>query len=260
MSTILDEIVASKRQEIDAARSRISEDTLRRQIASAPEPRDFLAALSVPGEVRLIAEVKKASPSRGVIRQDFDPVAIAVEYQQHGAACISVLTDGPYFQGSFEYLRRVRAAVDIPVLCKEFILERYQLYQARSAGADAVLLIAECLDDAPLKDLHDHALELGMAPLIEFYETDNLQRVLAAGAKLVGINNRNLKTFKTDLLHTVELRPRIPDHCIVVGESGIRTRADVEMLGRAGVQAMLVGESLVASADIGAAVDALLGK
>jgi len=260
MSTILDEIVANKRQEIAAARLRIPEDTLRSQVAAAPEPRDFFSALSVPGEVRLIAEVKKASPSRGVIREDFDPVAIATEYQQHGAACISVLTDQRYFQGSFDYLRRVRQAVDIPVLCKEFILNHYQLLQARSVGADAVLLIAECLDDKELTDLHDQSLDLGMTPLVEFYETDNLQRVLAAGAKLVGINNRNLKTFKTDLSHTVDLRPHIPDDCVVVGESGIRTRADVEMLGRAGVQAILVGESLVASSEIGAAVDALLGK
>lgn len=260
MSTILDEIVATKRTEIAAAKSKVAEDTLRAQAATAPKPRDFFAALSVPGTVRLIAEVKKASPSRGVIREDFDPVAIATQYERHGAACISVLTDEQYFQGCFAYLRQVRAAVGIPVLCKEFILDRYQLYQARAVGADAVLLIAECLDDAELKLLHDGAIELGMTPLVEFYETDNLPRVLAIGAKLIGVNNRDLKTFKTDLNHTIELRPQIPADCAVVGESGIRNREDVERLGAAGVQAILVGESLVAKPDIGAAVDALLGN
>ncbi len=260
MGTILDKIVATKRQEIEAAKAKVSEDVLRKHLESAPEPRDFFAALSVPGTVRLIAEVKKASPSRGVIREDFDPVAIATAYEQHGAACISVLTDEQYFQGSIEYLKQVRAAVCIPVLCKEFILDPYQLLQARSAGADGVLLIAECLDDAELKSLHDGVLQLGMTPLVEFYETDNLPRVLDIGAKLIGINNRNLKTFETDLNHTIELRSQIPSDCAVVGESGIRTREDVERLGRAGVQAILVGETFMVSPDIGSAVDALLGN
>lgn len=260
MATILDKIVATKRQEIEAAKATLSADALQQQAASAPEPRDFFAALSVPGTVRLIAEVKKASPSRGVIREDFDPVAIATAYEQHGAACISVLVDEQYFQGSIDYLKQVRAAVGIPVLFKEFVLDPYQLLQARAAGADGVLLIAECLNDTELKTLHDGVLQLGMTPLVEFYETDNLPRVLDVGAKLIGINNRNLKTFETDLNHTIELRSQIPPECAVVGESGIRTREDVERLGTAGVQAILVGESLMASPNIGDAVDALLGN
>jgi indole-3-glycerol phosphate synthase len=204
--------------------------------------------------------VKKASPSKGLIRADFDPVEIALTYQRHGAACLSVLTDETYFQGHLDSLRQVRAAVDLPVLRKDFILDRYQLLEARAAGADAVLLIAECLDDCQLRSLHDEALELGLAPLVELYEPDNLQRVFDAGATLIGINNRDLRTFETDLSHTLRLRPRVPDECVLISESGIRTRSDVERLEAAGVDAILVGETLMASPDIGAAVDRLLGR
>ena len=204
--------------------------------------------------------MKKASPSKGVIRADFDPVAIARTYQQHGAACLSVLTDRPYFQGSLEYLRQVRAAVDLPVLRKDFIIDPYQVVEARAAGADAVLLIAECLDDDLLERLHDAIVDLGMTPLVELYEPANLARVLRVGARLVGINNRDLRTFQTDLEHTLRLRREIPADRIVVGESGIRSRQDVERLEAAGVQAMLVGETLMASPDMGTAVDELLGK
>ena len=216
--------------------------------------------MAAPGPIKLIAEVKKASPSAGIIRADFDPAAIARTYQKHGAACLSVLTDEPYFQGKLEYLRDVRAAVDLPVLRKDFILEKYQLYEARAAGADAVLLIAECLDDCHLRALHNEAVELGMTPLVELYDPGNLQRVLDAGATLVGINNRNLRTFETDLAHTLRLRESVPGHCVLVAESGIRTRADVERLEVAGVNAILVGETLMAAPDIGAATDELLGR
>jgi indole-3-glycerol phosphate synthase len=260
MPTILDEIVAKKRQEIERAKAATPEAALREQLADAPAPRDFLGALAQGPPIRLIAEVKKASPSQGVIRADFHPVAIAQTYQAHGAACISVLTDEPYFQGSLAYLRQVRAVVDLPVLRKDFVVDRYQVIEARAAGADAVLLIAECLDDAMLGQLHEAILELGMTPLVELYEPANLPRVLAVGARLVGINNRDLRTFKTDLEHTLRLRRQIPDDRVVVGESGIRTRGDVERLQAAGVQAMLVGETLMAQADIGTAVDELLGK
>ena len=260
MASILHEIVAHKHQEIAAAKSLVPADALRSQLADAPPPRDFFAALAEPGGVQLIAEVKRASPSRGVLRQDFDPVAIAQTYAQHGAACISVLTDEKYFQGGFPYLAAVRHAVDVPVLCKDFILDPYQLLMARSAGADAVLLIAECLDDGQLSRLHEEALQLGMTPLVELYDEMNLPRVLAAGAKLVGINNRDLRTFQTDLEHTIRLCPQIPAECLVVGESGIRTAEDVARLAAAGVRAILVGESLITSPDIAAAVDALLGK
>jgi indole-3-glycerol phosphate synthase len=170
-----------------------------------------------------------------------------------------VLTNEPYFQGSLDYLGKIRRSVGVPLLRKDFILDRYQVVEARVAGADAVLLIAECLDDPALKNLHDAILDLGMTPLVELYEPDNLPRVVGLGAKLIGINNRSLRTFEVDLGHTLRLRRRIPDDRIVVGESGIRTRADAERLERAGVHAMLVGESLMARSDIGSAVDALIG-
>lgn len=260
MSTILDQIVATKGREIAAARQRRPEPELIAALAAAPPPRDFFAALAKPGPIRLIAEVKKASPSQGVIRADFDPVAIAQTYERHGAACISVLTDESYFQGSLDYLRQIRAAVNLPVLRKDFILDRYQLLEARAAGADAVLLIAECLDDCRLRALHNEALELGLTPLVELYEPANLPRVLDAGATLIGVNNRDLRTFQVDLGHTLRLRSQIPPECLLVGESGIRTREDVERLEAAGVDAMLVGESLMRQPDIGAAVDRLLGR
>jgi len=210
--------------------------------------------------IALIAEIKKASPSAGLIRADFDPVEIARAYQAHGAACISVLTDRPYFQGGLEYLEQVRSAVDLPVLRKDFIIDPYQVFEARAAGADAVLLIAECLDDRALAELHACIMGLGMTPLVEFYEPENLTRVLCIGTRLIGINNRNLHTFQTDLEHTIRLRERIPADRLVVGESGIRTRQDVERLAAAGVNAILVGESLMRQPEIGPAVDRLLGR
>ena len=258
--TILDQIVAAKRVEIEQAKVARPEAMLRSELATAPKVRDFFSPLAAPGPIRLIAEVKKASPSRGVIREDFDPVAIARTYQQHGATCLSVLTDGPFFQGSLDYLRAVRAAVDLPVLRKDFILDPYQLLEARVAGADAVLLIAECLDDCYLRSLFNEAVALGMTPLVELYEPENLQRVFDAGATLIGVNNRDLRTFITDLDHTLRIRTSVPDQCVLVAESGIRTRADVLQLEAAGVDAMLVGETLMANPDIGAAVDELLGR
>jgi len=260
VQTILDQIVSAKRQEVARARAAVPEALLREQVAAAPPVRDFVGALRQGPPIRLIAEVKKASPSKGVIRADFDPVAIARIYEQHGASCISVLTDEPYFQGSLEYLRQIRAAVSLPVLRKDFIIDPYQVVEARAAGADAVLLIAECLDDELLTRLHAAILALGMTPLVELYEPANLPRVLAIGAELVGVNNRDLRTFHTDLEHTLRLRREIPADRVVVGESGIRTRGDVERLQAAGVQAMLVGETFMARADVGAAVDELLGK
>jgi indole-3-glycerol phosphate synthase len=260
MATILDKIVATKRQEIEVAKAARPESQLRVVLEGVPEPRDFLAALADKGPIKLIAEVKKASPSRGVIRADFDPVHVARIYQAHGATCISVLTDQHYFQGQLEYLRQIRASVDLPLLRKDFILDSYQLLEARVAGADAVLLIAECLDDLQLRRLHQGAIQLDMAPLVEFYEPENLPRVLDVGATLIGINNRDLRTFTTDLEHTIRLREQIPDPCVVVGESGILRREHAQRLEQAGVDAMLVGEYLMASPDIGAAVDGLLGR
>jgi indole-3-glycerol phosphate synthase len=259
VSTILDQIVATKRKELDRAKALVSESALRQQLPSAPPVRDFAQSLAQAGSIGLIAEVKKASPSKGVIRENFDPVAIAQTYERHGAACISVLTDEPYFQGSLVYLSQIRQSVEVPLLRKDFIIDPYQVAESRVAGADAVLLIAECLDQRSLQTLYDAAVDLGMAPLVEFYDPDNLPQVLNIGAKLVGINNRNLHTFEVDLEHTVRLRGQIPEDRIVVAESGVRTRADVEKLSMAGVRAMLVGESLMAQPDIGVAVDRLLG-
>jgi indole-3-glycerol phosphate synthase len=258
--TVLDRIVAGKRREIAARRNVVSEQELRQNLADAPPVRDFFAAIARPGPIRLIAEVKKASPSAGVIRADFDPAAVARAYQEHGASCISVLTDEPHFQGSLSDLSTVRRFAEIPVLRKDFILDSYQLLEARTAGADAVLLIAECLDDCNLRKLHNEAIDLGMTPLVELYEPENLPRVIAAGATLVGVNNRNLHTFEVRLEHTLRLRDAIPDECALVSESGIKTRADVERLEAAGVDAILVGESLMREADIGSAVDRLLGR
>lgn len=260
MATILDKIVATKRQEIEQAKSRRPVAELQAALRDAPPARDFFAALAAPGPIRLIAEVKKASPSKGIIRADFQPVEIAKAYERAGATCLSVLTDEAYFQGSLDYLRAIRQQVGLPVLRKDFILDPYQLLEAREAGADAVLLIAECLDDCHLRALHNEALEWGLTPLVEFYEPDNLPRVLEAGATLIGVNNRDLRSFSVDLHHTVRMREQVPDHCLLVGESGIHSREDVLLLERAGVNAILVGERLMASSDIEAAVHQLLGR
>jgi indole-3-glycerol phosphate synthase len=257
--TILDEIVASKRREVGAARRRMPLEELEAQAAEAPPVRDFRAVLEGPGPIRLIAEVKKASPSAKVIRADFDPVAIARTYQEHGATCISVLTDVPYFQGHLSYLARVRASVAIPLLRKDFLIDEYQVVEARLAGADAILLIAEILDDETMAALLGRARAMGMAALVELHDPANLPRVLAAGADLVGINNRDLRHFATDIEHTLRLRAQVPPSVVLVSESGIRTRQDVERLEAAGVSAILVGESLIRSQDIGLAVERLLG-
>ncbi len=211
MSDVLSEICETKRNEIAAARSRISEDDLLARLADAEPPRDFLAALRGADGISLIAEVKKASPSAGLIRENFDPVEIAKTYESAGAACISCLTDEPYFKGKLEYLTAIRSNVSIPVMRKDFILDRYQVTEARAAGYDCILLIAECLDDYTMRDLYFYAYELGMECLVEVYDPENLDRVLKLEAPLIGINNRNLKTFVTDLKHSTDLAARIPD-------------------------------------------------
>ncbi len=259
MSNILDRIVAYKRQEIAAARGRVSDAQLEARAAAAPPVRDFRAALERGPGTRIIAEVKKASPSAGLLRADFDPVAIARLYEQNGAACISVLTDEPSFQGHLDYLTAVRAAVSCPLLRKDFILDRYQLLEARVAGADAVLLIAEILDGPVLPSLLRQAGELGLQALVELYDRDNLPRVLDSGARLIGINNRDLRTFQTRLEHTLDLVPSLPAGVCLVSESGIRTRADIERLQAAGVRAVLIGETFMRAADIGAKLRELNG-
>jgi indole-3-glycerol phosphate synthase len=257
--TILDDILVQTRKTIAADQSIMPAVELEARVADAPPTRDFVAALASGKNVRLIAEVKKASPSAGLIRKDFDPVNLARAYQDGGAACISVLTDQPFFQGQLEYLRAIRDAVDLPLLRKDFIVDRYQILQARDAGADCVLLIAECLSANEMKELHDQAVELGMATLIELFDPENLDAVLATQTRLVGINNRDLRTFETTLQHTLDLCPRIPADRLVVGESGIRTHQDVLRLGTGGVKAILVGESLMRQSDVTAATRQLLG-
>ena len=260
MPTILDRIVETKYREIAAAKRAVSEVELERRCATLTPTRNFADAIRQPDGVMVIAEVKKASPSAGIIRADFDPVAIAQTYQQHGAAAISVLTDTEYFQGNLGYLTAIRAAVRCPVLRKDFILERYQLLEARAAGADAVLLIAECLPGDGLATLHREALALGLHTLIELHDADQLPRVLDSGGPIIGINNRDLRSFTTRVEHTLELLPKIPADRTVVSESGITTHDDLVRLGSAGARAVLVGESLMRAPDIGAALSALRGE
>jgi len=260
MGTVLDKIVAHKRVEIDRSKRARPFEMLEERLAEAAPIRDFTAALSTAEGMGLIAEVKRASPSAGVIREDFDPVAIAKIYSQHGAACISVLTDEHFFQGRLEFLSDVRQAVDMPLLRKDFLLDRYQVLEARLAGADCVLLIAECLDEARLRELFEFAAELGMQSLVEFYEPENIDMVRNLAPPLVGINNRNLKTFETNLEHSIRLSRHFPPETLVVSESGIHNAEDVERLRQAGIQGMLVGETLMRSSDIGARLDELLGN
>lgn len=260
MSTVLDKIVTSKRQEIAAAKGALSESELRRRLRDAPPVRDFAGALVGKVGIKLIAEVKKASPSAGLLRTDFDPVAIATTFETHGASAISVLTDAPFFQGSLENLALVRRAVSVPVLRKDFILDSYQIVEARVHGADAVLLIAEVLPDNQLGERLREIHELGMEALVELYDAENLPRVIESGARVIGINNRNLRTFVTDLAHTINLAAQIPSDRVLVSESGVGNRADVIRLQVSGARAILVGETLMRSPDIGKRVDELLGK
>ncbi|MEZ6137106.1 MAG: indole-3-glycerol phosphate synthase TrpC [Pirellulaceae bacterium] len=260
MVGILEKIVAAKRKEVEAAiRARPLRDLMKRADA-APPARDFIAPLRNSPPIRLIAEVKKASPSKGVIREDFDAVSIAQAYALAGASCISVLTDNEFFQGSLDYLTAIRAVVDVPLLRKDFIIHPYQVFEARAAGADAVLLIAECLTRQELRGLYQLVRELGMRALVEFYERANLDHVLNTEAELIGINNRNLNTFTVDLEHTIRLGRQLPPGKILVGESGIETAADARILEAGGVHAMLVGESLMRQPDVAQAVRNLLLK
>jgi indole-3-glycerol phosphate synthase len=260
MSTILDTIVASKRRELAIAKERLPERELERRLSDAPPVRPFRAALERSGDIGVIAEVKKASPSAGVLRSDFDPVAIAKTYAANGASCLSVLTDEPFFQGHLDYLAAIRRSVDVPLLRKDFVLDRYQLLEARVAGADAVLLIAEILPDPDLGRLFAECRALGMEALVELHDADQLPRVIQTGAELIGVNNRDLRTFVTRLEHTLDLAPLVPADRCLVSESGICTRADLDRLRAAGVKAVLVGESLMRAPDIGAALTALIGR
>ena len=255
---VLSKIIEHKRIEVAEAKKLRPAEALLEQLPTAPPVRDFLGALRSARDIGLIAEVKKGSPSAGLIREDFDPVQIALTYEQHGATCLSVLTDERFFLGHLDFLRAVRQTVKIPVLRKDFMIDRYQVLEARAAGADCILLIAECLDDCHLRDLYFYASELGMESLVELYDEDNLDRVLKLEPGLVGINNRDLRTFVTDLDHTTRLAKQIPATTLLVSESGIKTRADIDRVKSGGARAILVGETLMRAPDIGKAVDTLM--
>jgi len=263
--SILDEIVTEKRKEVARlAPHSVSASGLKSLMEKRGEVRDFAAALRNPkhGPVALIAEVKKASPSAGVIRADFDPVAIAREYEAAGASCLSVLTDEKFFQGSLKYLRQIRQAVKLPLLRKDFIIDERQVLEAVEHGADAILLIVAVLDDTRLKRFFSLASDAGLAALVEVHDETELQRALAIGARIVGINNRNLKTFQVDLSTTERLGALLPaeDRPLLIAESGIHSRADVARLAACGANAILVGESLMRGPNIAAKVGEILAE
>jgi len=258
--SILDEIVARKRREVTVIREVVPLAVLEAELAAAPAVRDFFAAVASGPPIRLIAEFKRRSPSAGEIRPGATVAEVVKAYEAAGAAALSVLTDHAGFGGSLADLEGGRAAVSLPVLRKEFVIDPYQVVEARVHGADAVLLIAECLDDCHLRSLYRLILDLGMTPLVELHDEANLERVLHLGATLVGINNRNLATMTTDIGHVLRLRERVPADVVLVAESGIRSRAEVERLEAAGIGGMLVGESLLKSPDPGVAAAALLRR
>jgi indole-3-glycerol phosphate synthase len=261
--SILSEILATKRTDVSHQREKVPLHLLQEKLIDVQPTRDFKAALTANNDgAALIAEIKKASPSKGVIRQDFDPLAIARIYIENGANCISVLTDEPYFQGHLDYLREIRQFAPTPLLRKDFIIDPWQVAESRIAGADALLLIVAALCPQDLRQLIAMTREYGMAALVEVHDSDELQEALDAGADLIGINNRDLHTFRVSLSVTLDLLHKIPAErgVTVVSESGIFTRADVEMLASHGVHAVLVGEALMREADIGAKVRALTGK
>lgn len=255
MSDILDRILATKRAEVQRAAAVRPLAEIRRAAEERGELRDFSGAIRrklALGQPAVIAEVKKASPSKGVLRADFDPAAIAASYAANGAACLSVLTDREYFQGAPEYLAQARAASGLPVLRKDFMVDAYQVFEARAIGADAILLIVAALDDARLRELETLAASLGMATLVEVHDRAELERALRLTTPLLGINNRNLRTFETTLETTLALLGAIPDERIVVTESGILAPPDVARMRAAGVNAFLVGEAFMRAADPGA--------
>ena len=262
MSDILDKIVAVKREEIAAARAKRDLASLRRDAESRGGQRDFVGSLRAKlafGHAGVIAEIKKASPSRGVLREPFVPAEIAASYARHGAACLSVLTDAKFFQGSAAFLEQARAACELPVLRKDFMVDAYQVFEARAMGADCILLIAACLDDALMAELEAQATALGMAVLVEVHDAAELERACQLATPLLGINNRNLRSFEVSLDTTLELLPRVPPDRLAITESGILGRADVRRLRDAKVHAFLVGEAFMRAADPGTALADLFG-
>lgn len=256
---ILEQILAWKRREVAQAKEKTPLAEWKAQVADAPAVRDFTAAIARPGQVNLIAEIKRASPSKGLIRADFNAAVIAQLYTAGGAAALSVLTDRRFFQGDLGFLAMARDAAPLPILRKDFILDPYQIYESRAAGADAVLLIAAVLCPDAIRRFLDLAEELGLACLVEVHDQRELETALQGGARLVGINNRNLRTFETTLTTTELLAPHVPKDRVLVSESGIFTRADVQRLAQVGVHAVLVGEALMRAPDITAKVRELVG-
>ena len=260
MADILEKIVEVKHQEVQAARKRKSLEAVRADAEARVLTRDFLGAMRskvAAGQAAVIAEVKKASPSKGVLRPDFIAADIAQSYAEHGAACLSVLTDQSFFQGCADYLKQARASCDLPVLRKDFMVDAYQIYESRAMGADCILLIAACLDDAQMRDLEAIALSLNMAVLIEVHDGVELDRALALRSPLLGINNRNLKTFEVSLDTTLGLQARVPADRLLVTESGITSAADVQRMRQAGINAFLVGEAFMRADEPGLALEQL---
>jgi indole-3-glycerol phosphate synthase len=260
MSDILEKIVAVKHQEVAAAQRRKPLAAVRSDAESRVLTRDFVGAMRskiAAGHPAVIAEIKKASPSKGVLREEFIPADIAQSYAEHGAACLSVLTDVEFFQGSVDFLKQARASCQLPVLRKDFMVDAYQIYESRAMGADAVLLIAACLDDAQMKDFEAIARNLDMAVLVEVHDQAELERALKLQTPLIGVNNRNLKTFAVSLDTTLSLRAQVPADRILVTESGIQTRDDVLRMGAAGVGAFLVGEAFMRASEPGEALASL---